>query len=78
PQAAEATAAATPPDSGLELAEVVVTAEKRASTVQATPLSITALSQDMLQKQGVANIAGIAAATPGISLRTSGPGQTEL
>lgn len=76
PQTAAATAA--PPESGLELAEVVVTAEKRTSTVQATPLSITALSQDTLQKQGLANIAGIAAATPGISLRTSGPGQTEL
>jgi outer membrane receptor protein involved in Fe transport len=60
------------------LQEIVVTAEKRASTVQDTPLSITALSGDQLQSQGVSSVAAIAAETPGISMRSAGPGQTEL
>ncbi|HLY57047.1 MAG TPA: TonB-dependent receptor [Stellaceae bacterium] len=61
---------------GLE--EVVVTAEKRSSTVQNSPLSVTALSGDSLQAEGVTGLAGVAAETPGISFRTSGPGQSEL
>jgi iron complex outermembrane recepter protein len=59
------------------LAEVVVTAEKRESTVQKTPFSVTAITGDQLLEQGVASIRGVAGETPGISLRSSGPGQTE-
>ena len=57
---------------------LVVTAEKRASTVQSAPLSITALSGKQLQAQGITTINQIVEAVPGISMRTSGPGQTEL
>jgi outer membrane receptor protein involved in Fe transport len=63
---------------GSALQEVVVTAEKRSSTVQNTPISVTALTGDQLQSQGVSGVAGVAAETPGISMRTAGPGQTEL
>jgi iron complex outermembrane receptor protein len=58
--------------------EIVVTAEKRSSTVQDTPISITALSGEQLYNQGVSGVAGIVAAVPGLSMRTAGPGQTEL
>lgn len=61
-----------------QLGEVVVTAEKRNSTVQSTPISITAFSGEQLQAQGITNVEAIAGQTPGISLRTSGPGQTEI
>ena len=60
------------------LAEVVVTAEKRESTVQSTPLSITAVSGAQLQAQGISNVMDVAHEIPGISMRSSGPGQTEL
>ena len=60
------------------LEEIVVTAEKRESTVQSTPISITAITGDQLQAQGISGIEGIVAQVPGISMRTSGPGQTEL
>ena len=60
------------------LEEIVVTAEKRESTVQSTPISITAITGDQLQAQGISGIEGIIAQVPGISMRTSGPGQTEL
>jgi iron complex outermembrane recepter protein len=60
------------------LTEVVVTAEKRTSTVQDTPISMTAMSGDLMQQEGISNLTGVIAAVPGISVRTAGPGQTEL
>ncbi len=60
------------------LPEVVVTAEKRESTVQSTPLSITAVSGAQLQAQGISNVMDVARQIPGISMRSAGPGQTEL
>src|SRR5579884_1413306 len=64
------------PDSK-ELAEVVVTAEKRESTVQQTAISMTALSGAQLQNQNIATVEDLAASVPGVSMRTAGPGQTE-
>ena len=61
-----------------QLEEVVVTAEKRTSTVQATPFSVTALTGPQLAAEGVSGLASLAGDTPGISIRSSGPGQTEL
>lgn len=61
-----------------DIEEIVVTAEKRSSTVQTTPFSVTAISGDQLQARGITNLAQVAGDTPGISLRSSGPGQTEL
>jgi iron complex outermembrane recepter protein len=60
------------------LAEIIVTAEKRSSTIQDTPISISALSGDQLQQQGIEGITGVVQSVPGLSMRTSGPGQTEL
>src|SRR5580658_3286874 len=60
-----------------ELQEVVVTAERRAGTVQSTPLSITAYSGAQLQAQGITDIGEVGYETPGISEKNSGPGQTE-
>lgn len=58
--------------------EVVVTAEKRESTVQKTPISITAISGADLQSAGVSNLLSVAQQVPGVSFKTSGPGQTEF
>jgi iron complex outermembrane recepter protein len=60
-----------------ELEEIVVTAEKRESTVQATPISMTALSGSDLAEQNIGSVQDLVGAIPGISLRTAGPGQTE-
>jgi iron complex outermembrane receptor protein len=59
------------------LAEIVVTAEKRESTVQKTPISMTAISGAELQLRGLEDFHSIAQEIPGISMKTSGPGQTE-
>jgi len=75
---AQTTAATAGPASDAGLAEIIVTAEKRSSTIQDTPISISALSGEQLQQQGIDGITGVVQSVPGLSMRTSGPGQTEL
>lgn len=60
------------------LAEIVVTAEKRNSTVQDTPISITAVSGAELEARGLSNLLSVAQTTPGVSFKSAGPGQTEF
>jgi iron complex outermembrane receptor protein len=60
------------------LQEIVVTAEKRASTVQKTAISMTAISGVDLQAQGLTDLQSVAQQVPGVSFKTSGPGQTEF
>ncbi len=73
-----ALAAIASADTGGELQEIVVTAEKRESTVQKTPISITAISGSELQAQGLSDFTSVAQQVPGVSFKTSGPGQTEF
>src|ERR1700733_11764470 len=76
---ASAQQAATPVEGkGDALEEIVVTAQKRESTVETTPISITALSGVDLQERGITDIQSVVQTVPGVSMRTSGPGQTEL
>ena len=58
--------------------EIVVTAQKRTSSIQTTPISITAVTGEDLQARGVASLAALAQGTPGVSLKTEGPSQTEI
>src|SRR5437879_10689932 len=75
-QSGSGTAPAGAPAQTLE--EVVVTAEKRESTVQKTPISVTAIEGTALQAQGVTDMLTLAQQVPGVSFKTSGPGQTEF
>ena len=59
------------------LAEITVTAEKFTSTIQNTPISISALSGDQLVAEGLTRIQDIAHEIPGLSMRSAGPGLTE-
>jgi outer membrane receptor protein involved in Fe transport len=61
-----------------QLEEITVTAQKRESTVQTTPISITALTGVDLQDRGITDISAVVQSVPGVSMRSSGPGQTEL
>jgi outer membrane receptor protein involved in Fe transport len=61
-----------------ELQEIIVTAEKRESTIQKTPISITAVSGEALEAQGISDVLHLAEETPGVSFRSAGPGQTEF
>jgi iron complex outermembrane receptor protein len=63
------------PDTGLE--EVVVTAQRFNSTVQDTPISLSAITGDQLNAAGITSIEELAHDIPGLSMRSAGPGQTE-
>lgn len=61
-----------------QLEEIVVTAEKRESTVQTTPISLTAVSGQDIQDRGLTDLSDLVQSVPGVSMRTSGPGMTEF
>src|ERR1700678_318717 len=67
--------AADAEDNGLE--EIVVTAQRFNSTVQNTPISISAVTGAQLDAAGITSIEELAHEIPGLSMRTAGPGQTE-
>jgi outer membrane receptor protein involved in Fe transport len=59
------------------LAEITITAERTRSTVQDTPISISALSGEQLSAAGITTVEDIAHDVPGLSMRSAGPGLTE-
>src|SRR5882724_11272225 len=71
---ADADASGTP----VVLGNLVVTAEKRVATVQTTPISIAVNMGEDLQTRGITDFTVLAQATPGLSLKSEGPGQTEF
>jgi iron complex outermembrane receptor protein len=75
--AAEATVAAAEATDTAGLEEVTVTAERYKSTIQDTPISISALTGDQLTAAGLTRIQDIAHEIPGLSTRSAGPGLTE-
>jgi outer membrane receptor protein involved in Fe transport len=64
--------------SGDVLQEVVISATKRESTVQDTPISVTAITAQDIADRGVVDFDTLAQSVPGMSMRTSGAGQTEF
>lgn len=64
-------------DDSQTIETIVVTAEKRSETVQDAPISITAYSGAQLIEEGITDVASVGQETPGVSERSSGPGQTE-
>ena len=73
--AGQLAAAAGADESGLT--ELVVTAQRFNSTVQETPISVTAVSGDQLEAAGIHSVEEFAHTVPGLSMRSAGPGQTE-
>jgi outer membrane receptor protein involved in Fe transport len=74
---AAASDAATTASEGSGLEEITVTAERFNSTIQNTPISISALSGDQLEAAGLTRVEDIAHEVPGLSMRSAGPGLTE-
>src|SRR5215472_5560676 len=60
-----------------QLEEIIVTAERRESTVQTTPISLTAVSGSDIQARGLRQLNDLVLSVPGVSMRTSGPGMVE-
>ncbi len=74
--ATDATAAAATEETGLT--EITVTAEKYNSTIQDTPISISALTGDQLAAAGITSMSDVILQVPGLSMRSAGPGFTEI
>lgn len=75
-----ATAAAEPgaaPQQPQQLAEVVVTATKRRTLSQDTPISMTVLTAANIADRGVTDFNTLSQGIPDLAMRTSGPNQTE-
>ncbi len=75
---APAASASTNPAAPQELSTVVVTATKRATTVQSTPISITAVTSDEVASRGIVDFQTLARSVPGLAIRDAGPGQSEF
>ena len=72
---ASATATAT---AGPGTEEIVITAQKRTGTLQTTAASVDAVSGLDLQERGITSLSTLAQGTPGVSLKSEGPSQTEI
>jgi len=72
--------AATPaaPAADTAIAEIVVTAERRDSSVQKTAAAISALTAAQLERQGVTQPQDISKAVPALKIATGGGGYTQL
>lgn len=68
---AEAAAAAASSDGTVQ--EVVVTAEKRQTTVQKAAVAITAVSSDLLQKDDIRRVNELNGEVPGLTVAKNGP-----
>lgn len=58
--------------------EVIVTAQKRPESASKTPLSLTALSADDLQKQGVNDVADLTNVVPNVQIGSGDAGNTNI
>ncbi|WP_296681037.1 TonB-dependent receptor [Novosphingobium sp.] len=55
------------------IAEIVVTAQKRAENVQDVPIAISAFTADALQERSIGDVSGLSAITPNVTLDASTP-----
>ncbi|MEY2756619.1 MAG: hypothetical protein RIR33_397 [Pseudomonadota bacterium] len=57
---------------------IVVTATRRSTDLQDTPLSVSALSGEQLEERGLVSVADAVQQTPGVSLTSNQPGTNEF
>ncbi|HXA35770.1 MAG TPA: TonB-dependent receptor [Steroidobacteraceae bacterium] len=60
------------------LEEIVVTAQKRAGSVQDTPFSVSATSEEQIRNSGASNITDFARNVAGLTIADLGPGQSQV
>jgi iron complex outermembrane receptor protein len=68
---ASTTASAAPETGGL--AEIVVTAERRAENIQNVPIAVTAFTADALQSRNLSSVQTLGALSPGVNLDAGAP-----
>jgi iron complex outermembrane receptor protein len=65
---AQATSQPTDTSADSGIADIVVTAERRATNLQSTPLSIIAVTQDMVEAKGIQDLQDLSHFTPNLSI----------
>ncbi|HUD93573.1 TonB-dependent receptor, partial [Sphingobium sp.] len=65
-------------DTGSGIADIVVTAQKRAENLQSTPIAVTALNEEMIRSKGIASAADLTAVAPSVSVTTSPASSTNM
>jgi iron complex outermembrane recepter protein len=60
------------------LEEIIVTAQKRSENLQNVPISIAALGREQLERIDSASFVDLARRVPGLSFRSTGPGENEI
>ena len=60
------------------LEEIIVTAQKRATSLQDVPFSIAAMTAEDLEQSGATNIVEVARNVPGLYIADLGPGQSQV
>jgi outer membrane receptor protein involved in Fe transport len=73
-EAADAPEAASPDASADEGESIIVTATRRDTTLMNTPINISALGSDELERQRIDDLRDIADFTPGLTISDTGPG----
>jgi len=58
--------------------EIVVTATKRATTVQDVPFSVNAQTQEDIQRANVQTLEGLSRNVAGLTVQNLGPGQSQV
>ncbi|WP_029417748.1 TonB-dependent receptor [Brevundimonas bacteroides] len=61
-----------------QLDEIIVTGTKRASTIQDTPFSINAQTQEDIQRSGAVTLEDLSRNVAGLSIQNLGPGQSQV
>ena len=59
-------------NSGEQLQEVVVTAEKREENLNKVPISVSVLGRDEMEERNIVSMADVAAVTPGVDFQNTG------
>ncbi|WP_176594849.1 TonB-dependent receptor [Sphingobium sp. EM0848] len=77
-QSALAQDAATDTGNQGGLADIVVTAQKRAENLQSTPIAVTALNEEMIRSKGISSAADLTAVAPSVSVTTSPASSTNM
>ena len=67
--------AAAGTESGSELEEITVTAQRRSENLQTVPISITAVSAAEIERNGIHDLGSLAAQVPGLTFSPFAPGQ---
>jgi iron complex outermembrane receptor protein len=70
--------AQAPPQSSNQIQEVIVTAQKRETTLQAVPFSVAATSDEQIRNTGSQNIIDLARNVASVAIADLGPGQSQI